>query len=108
GEVAVRPVRVRLRRLPPALSGFRVVQLSDLHIGPTLGRDWLDRIVDRVNALQPDVVAITGDLVDGSVAELAQHVAPLARLRARHGTFFVTGNHEYYSGVHGWVAELQR
>jgi len=61
-----------------------------------------------VNALDPDVVAITGDLVDGSVAELRAHVAPLAQLRARHGVFFVTGNHEYYSGVYGWLGELQR
>ncbi|MDB5861839.1 MAG: metallophosphoesterase [Ramlibacter sp.] len=101
-------VDVRLAPLPPALEGFRIVQISDIHVGPTIKSAYLDAIVDRVNALQPDVVAITGDLVDGSVAELAEHVAPLARLRARHGTFFVTGNHEYYSGVHDWVTELQR
>ncbi|MGK4001724.1 metallophosphoesterase [Sorangium sp. So ce1036] len=108
GEVAVRPVRVRLRRLPRAMSGFRVVQLTDLHIGPTIGREWLERVVARVNALEPDVVAITGDLVDGSVEELREHTAPLADLRARHGVFFVTGNHEYYSGIDAWVAELGR
>ncbi|WP_437956686.1 metallophosphoesterase [Sorangium sp. So ce119] len=108
GEVAVRPVRVRLRRLPAAMSGFRVVQLTDLHIGPTIGREWLERVVARVNALEPDVVAITGDLVDGSVEELREHTAPLADLRARHGVFFVTGNHEYYSGVEAWIAELRR
>jgi predicted MPP superfamily phosphohydrolase len=101
-------VDVRLAPLPPALEGFRIVQISDIHVGPTIKSAYLDAIVDRVNALAPDVIAITGDLVDGSVAELAGHVAPLARLRARHGTYFVTGNHEYYSGVHGWVAELQR
>jgi len=101
-------VDVKLAPLPAGLQGFRIVQISDIHVGPTIKSAYLDAIVDRVNALQPDVVAITGDLVDGSVAELAEHVAPLARLRARHGTFFVTGNHEYYSGVHGWVAELQR
>jgi predicted MPP superfamily phosphohydrolase len=101
-------VDVRLAPLPPELEGFRIVQISDIHVGPTIKRAYLDAIVDRVNALQPDVIAITGDLVDGSVPELAEHVAPLARLRARHGTFFVTGNHEYYAGVHGWVAEVQR
>jgi predicted MPP superfamily phosphohydrolase len=63
-------------------------------------------VVDSVNALQPDVVAITGDLVDGSVSRLAPHVAPLARLRARHGVFFVTGNHEYYAGVEEWCTHL--
>jgi uncharacterized protein len=84
------------------------VQLSDVHIGPTIDGAWLRGIVDRVNALEPDMVAITGDLVDGSVAELAAHVAPLADLRAKHGVYFVTGNHEYYSGVDAWIEELER
>jgi predicted MPP superfamily phosphohydrolase len=101
-------VRIPLRGLPPALEGLRIVQISDIHVGPTIKHGYLEAIVERVNALQPDVIAVTGDLVDGSVAELAAHVAPLARLRARHGVFFVTGNHEYYSGVHGWVDELTR
>lgn len=108
GEVAVRSVRVNLRRLPNALSGFRVVQLSDVHIGPTIGRSFLARVVEQVNALDPDIVVITGDLVDGSVEALRAHVAPLADLRARHGVFFVTGNHEYYSGVDAWLDELHR
>lgn len=108
GEVAVRRVPVRLRRLPAALTGFRVVQLTDLHIGPTIGREWLERVVARVNALDPDLVAITGDLVDGSVDELREHTAPLADLRAKHGVFFVTGNHEYYSGAEAWIEELTR
>ena len=101
-------VEVPLAGLPGALEGLRIVQISDIHVGPTIKQEYLQAIVDRVNALAPDVVAITGDLVDGSVAELASHVAPLAALRARHGVFFVTGNHEYYSGVHGWVEELRR
>lgn len=105
---AVKPVTVFLANLPAALAGFRIVQISDIHVGPTIKQRYLQAIVDRVNALEPDVVAITGDLVDGSVAELREHVAPLAQLRARHGVFFVTGNHEYYSGVHGWVSELRR
>lgn len=110
---ARRPARVKrvdipLPGLDPALAGFRIVQISDIHVGPTIKERYLQAIVDRVNTLEPDVVAITGDLVDGSVAELRAHVAPLAGLRARHGVYFVTGNHEYYSGVHGWVAELRR
>lgn len=108
GEVAVRRVLVPLRRLPRALEGFRIVQLSDVHIGPTLGADWLERVVARVNALAPDAVVITGDLVDGSVEELRDQVAPLARLSAKHGVFFVTGNHEYYSGADEWIDELAR
>jgi predicted MPP superfamily phosphohydrolase len=105
---AVRRVRIALPGLHADLEGFRIVQISDIHVGPTIKQGYLQAIVDRVNALDPDVVAVTGDLVDGSVAELAPHVAPLAGLRARHGVYFVTGNHEYYSGVHGWVRELRR
>ncbi len=108
GEVAVRRVQVKLRRLRKGGAPYKLVQLSDLHIGPTLKRAWLERIVAQVNALEPDAVAITGDLVDGSVAQLAEHVAPLADLRAKDGVYFVTGNHEYYSGVDAWLAELER
>lgn len=108
GEVAVRPIRVGLRRLPAALSGFRIAQITDVHIGPTLGRSFMATIVARVNALEPDIIVITGDLVDGSVESLREHTAPLADLKARHGVFFVTGNHEYYSGVDDWIAELTR
>lgn len=104
----VRTVRVRVAGLPEALRGMRIVQLTDIHVGSTIGRDFIASMVRAVNRLSPDVIAITGDLVDGSVAELGVHVAPLADLRAKHGTFFVTGNHEYYSGVDDWVAELRR
>jgi uncharacterized protein len=105
---AVRRIDVPIKDLPAAWQGFTVAQISDVHIGPTIGQDYLLRIVDKVNALQADVVAITGDLVDGGVGELAAHVAPLAGLNSRHGTFFVTGNHEYYSGANAWVEELRR
>jgi hypothetical protein len=101
-------VEVPLQGLPPALQGFTIAQISDVHIGPTIKRDFLCGIVDIVNSLDVDLVAITGDLVDGSVAQLATHVEPLSRLRARHGTYFVTGNHEYYSGATAWIAELRR
>jgi predicted MPP superfamily phosphohydrolase len=103
----VKKVEVGLTRLPGALGGFKIAQLSDLHIGPTLGREWLTDVVARTNALEPDIVAITGDLVDGSVSELGEHVAPLGDLRAKHGVYFVTGNHEYYSGVDAWIARLR-
>jgi hypothetical protein len=108
GEVAFRKVAVSLRRLPRALSGFRVVQLSDVHIGPTLGAEWLAGVVARVNTLDADLVVITGDLVDGSVADLRDQVAVLATLKSKHGVYFVTGNHEYYSGADAWIAELTR
>lgn len=101
-------VEVPLAGLPHALHGFRIAQISDIHVGPTIKGSYLARIVDRVNRLQPDMVAVTGDLVDGSVAELSAHTAHLARLQARHGSYFVTGNHEYYAGADSWVAELRR
>lgn len=101
-------VEVPVAGLPPALHGYTIVQISDIHVGPTIKRNFLDAIVDRVNGLHGDAIAITGDLVDGSVAQLAEHTAPLARLQARDGVFFVTGNHEYYSGATAWIAELRR
>jgi hypothetical protein len=101
-------VDIPLESLPEALQGFRIVQISDIHVGPTIKQDYLRAIVEAVNRLKPDVVAITGDLVDGSVAELGAQVAPLAALRARHGVYFVTGNHEYYSGWAAWHAHLER
>ena len=101
-------VEVPIAGLPLALHGYCIVQISDVHVGPTIKRGYLDAIVSRVNALEPDAIAITGDLVDGSVQHLSTHTAPLARLAARDGTFFVTGNHEDYSGAHAWIAELRR
>ena len=105
---AVVRVDVPIARLPAALHGFTVAQITDVHVGPTIRRGYLQAIVARVNALGADMVAITGDLVDGKVSELAAHVAPLSQLRSRHGSFFVTGNHEYYSGAQAWMAELRR
>ena len=106
--VAVKRVRVKIGRLTSAASGMRIVQLSDVHVGPTIGKGFIEDVVRRVNALKPDVVAITGDLVDGSVDELREHVAPLANLAAKHGVYFVTGNHEYYSGADEWIAHLRK
>jgi uncharacterized protein len=101
-------VEVPIAALPEALAGFTIVQLSDIHVGPTIKRGYLSAIVRRVNALDADVVTITGDVIDGSVERLREHVAPLAELRSRHGTYCVTGNHEYYHGVEAWVQEWRR
>lgn len=101
-------VDVPIADLPAPLHGFTIAQISDIHVGPTIKGDYVESIVGVVNRLQPDMVAVTGDLVDGSVARLRSHVAPLSELTSRHGTYFVTGNHEYYSGVTAWVAELRR
>ena len=101
-------VSIPLPDLPAALHGFRIVQISDVHVGPTIRRAFLERIVAKVNSLESNLVAITGDLVDGKVADLAGHTDVLRDLQSTHGTFFVTGNHEYYSGADAWVLELRR
>ena len=101
-------VPVKLDRLPPALSGYRIALLSDIHLGPTLGEAFCRRVVELTNALKPDAVAITGDLVDGKADMIGPDLAPLADLRARQGVFFTTGNHEYYAGVDQWMAHLPK
>ena len=102
----LRRVEVELRHAAPALDGFRIVQITDLHIGPILRRGFLASVVERVNALEPDLVAVTGDLVDGSVEALAPEIEPLRELRSRHGSFYVTGNHERYAGHGAWIREI--
>lgn len=101
-------VDIPLANLPKALAGFTIVQLSDIHVGPTIKREYVQAIVDRVNQLDADLVAITGDVVDGSVEDLRAHTAPLGSLRSRHGSYVVTGNHEYYSGATAWMREFER
>jgi predicted MPP superfamily phosphohydrolase len=101
-------VEIPIAQLPAALHGFSIAQITDVHVGPTIKRGFVERIVARVNDLNADLIAVTGDLVDGSVQQLSAHTAPLAKLSARHGTYFVTGNHEYYSGERAWTRELGR
>ncbi|MEV6616082.1 metallophosphoesterase [Streptomyces sp. NPDC051051] len=104
----VKRVTVPLARLPRAAHGYRIAVVSDIHLGPVLGRGFAQKVVDTVNGTQPDLIAVVGDLVDGSVKDLGPAAAPLAQLRARHGSFFVTGNHEYFSGAGQWVQEVRR
>ena len=101
-------INVPFRHLDPALAGFTIVQISDIHVGATIKKNYVRAVVDRVNALNADLIAVTGDLVDGSVAQIAEDIAPLASMKSRYGTFVVTGNHEYYSGAEEWVAEYRR
>jgi predicted MPP superfamily phosphohydrolase len=101
-------VEVPLANLPPELQGFSIAQISDVHVGSQIKQKYVDAIVDAVNGLDADLIAVTGDLVDGSVRDLSRHVAPLGRLSARYGTYLVTGNHEYYSGEPAWTAEFRR
>jgi predicted MPP superfamily phosphohydrolase len=101
-------VPVTLDKLRKPLSGFRIAVVSDIHLGPLLGRSHTERIVRMINEQEADLVAIVGDLVDGTVAELGEAAAPLRDLVSRHGSFFVTGNHEYFSGHEQWISELDR
>jgi len=107
-QPAVKQVRVPLVNLPKEFDGYSIVQITDLHVGPTVKRDWVEMVVEAVNALKPDLIAFTGDLVDGTVAYLQEDTAPMGDLRAPDGVYFITGNHEYYSGVEPWIAEMRR
>jgi len=104
----VEEVVVRVPGLHPDLKDFRIVQISDLHVGRNIRRTYVGRVVDRARALAPDLVALTGDMVDGSVERLAPDVAPLAALAADGRAFFVLGNHDCYSGAHEWIAHFRR
>ncbi len=106
-RLRVKRVEVPLDRLPPEMDGTTIAQISDLHVGPSIGQKFVQAVVDQINELQVDLVAVTGDLVDGSVDQLSDHVAPLGELKSKYGTFFVTGNHEYYSGVEPWLRKLR-
>lgn len=101
-------VKVPIAGLPDALEDFTIVQISDVHVGPTIKAGYVRAIVEAVNAERPDMIAITGDVVDGSVEMLSAHTQPLADLSAPHGVYLVTGNHEYYSGASAWVQEFRR
>ena len=103
----IRTVEVAVPHLPRELDGFSLVQLSDLHVGPLLQRDWLREVVKKTNALTPDLVLLTGDMIDGDPERLREEVQPLAGLAARHGVYGVAGNHEYYYGVRAWTSVFE-
>ncbi|MER6143570.1 metallophosphoesterase [Streptomyces sparsogenes] len=100
-------VTVPLAKLPRRAHGFRIAVVSDIHLGPILGRAHTRRVVETINRTSPDLIAVVGDLVDGSVEDLGPAAEPLRALRARHGSYFVTGNHEYYSGAREWVDHVR-
>ncbi len=102
-RVEVKPVEVTIKKWPKALDGFRIVQITDLHIGPIITGEWLNRIVDQVNALKADMIVITGDLIDGAIDHLGKDVESIKRLTAPQGVYFVTGNHEYYHDADAWL-----
>ncbi len=107
-RAAIVDVTVPIKGLPPALQGFTIAQITDVHVGPTIKRGYIEAIVEGVNSIGADMVAVTGDVVDGSVDELREHIAPFSKLQGKHGVYFCTGNHEYYSGADAWIDELTR
>jgi predicted MPP superfamily phosphohydrolase len=104
----VTEVAVPIRGLPPGLEGFRIAQISDIHVGPTIKRGFVAGVVETVAGLHADLIVLTGDLPDGTVSVLREDAAPLRDLSAPYGKYFVTGNHEYYSGVMAWLGEVER
>src|SRR5262249_36191777 len=104
----VKRVRIAIDHLPEDLDGYTIAQWSDVHVGPTIQRPFVARLVDQTNAVGADAITITGDLIDGPLADLRDQVQPLRELRARDGVFYVTGNHEYYWRAGEWLPELER
>jgi predicted MPP superfamily phosphohydrolase len=107
-EIETPEIEVKLARLPSQLEGFKIVQITDMHIGAILEKNFVRQVVDTVNGLNPDLIVITGDLVDAQVRHIGKDIAPLAELKARCGVYFVTGNHEYYIGTQPWLSMLDR
>ena len=103
----VKAVLVPIPKLPSALQGLTIAQISDLHVGPTIQRGYVDEVVRQTNALKPDLIVVTGDIADGSPAMIGEHLQPFADLKSRLGTYYVTGNHEYYWGVEEWLETVK-
>lgn len=97
---------VPIKGLGKDLNGMTIAQISDMHVGPTIKKNYVEEVVEQVNRLNPDIIAVTGDLVDGSVEHLSKHIEPIKDLDAKIGKYFVTGNHEYYSGVDQWLEKI--
>lgn len=102
----LKTIEIPIKGLRQAVRGFRIAHLTDVHVGPTIGAKDLTKMVSLINATNPDVIVITGDLVDGRLADLEKEIRPLFDLRSVYGVYFVTGNHEYYSGCQDWIDHL--
>jgi predicted MPP superfamily phosphohydrolase len=101
-------IDIPISKLSPDLEGFKIAQFTDLHIGPTIKRRFVQSVVDQVNGLSADIIVCTGDLVDDFVHNISDDVAPIKDLQATRGVYFVTGNHEYYVGAEPWIDEIER
>jgi len=90
-------------RVSPEHDGLKILQISDLHVGPTIKREYVEKVVEAVNSTEADIICITGDMVDGSVSSLKYHTAPLENLKSKHGLFYCSGNHEYFYNIDSWL-----
>ena len=97
-----------LNDLPDEFENFTIAQISDLHVGPTIKKPYVEKVLNQISIINPDLIAITGDLIDGSIDYLKKDLEPLSEMIANYGTYFVTGNHEYYSGAEKWLDETDR
>ena len=97
-----------LENLPDSFENFTIAQISDLHVGPTIKKPYVEKVINQISNINPDLIAITGDMVDGSIDYLKKDLEPLSQMVANYGTYFVTGNHEYYSGAERWLDETNR
>ena len=97
-----------IKNLPASYENFTIAQISDMHVGPTIKKKYVEGVQKKVEQINPDLIAVTGDLVDGSVKHLSKDLEPFQDMIAEYGTFFVTGNHEYYSGVDTWLEKTDR
>ncbi len=102
----VHEMTLPIKDCPKSFEGFRIVQLSDLHASALLREPHMAALVEKVNALHPDLIVITGDIVDGKVTARDKDVAPLAKLKAPYGVIAVEGNHEHYVDYEGWMKKL--
>ncbi len=103
----VKDVKIGVSNLPASLKGLKIAHISDLHVGPTVRKGYVEEIVEKTNALMPDLIFVTGDLADGKMDALAEHMNPLSRLSSKHGVYYVTGNHEYYWGVNEFLTSTR-
>lgn len=102
----IKNVNVPVINLPTNLIGFKIAQISDLHVGATIRRPYVENVVRKVNSLGSDIVVLTGDIGDGHVQHYRNDIAPMGKLKSRYGSFFTPGNHEYYWNVNEWLGVM--
>ncbi len=98
--------KISFKKLPSALKNFKIAHITDLHVGSQIKAEMVQSVVDKINSINPDIVVFTGDAADGSVENYGREMEPLRNIKSKYGNYFVTGNHEYYSDLKGWLDKL--